>query len=362
MKILFFIDCLTAGGKERRLVELIKNLKQNSEIDCEVAVMSTDIHYQEIFDFVPVHYVLRKSKKDVSVFYNLYLICKKFKPDIIHCWDSMTAIYSIPTCKFCGIKLINGMVADAPVNWGTFNKIKLRSRISFIFSDLILGNSQAGLTSYQAPANKSVCIHNGFNFNRLTKLEKREEVIKKLQISTKYIIGMVATFSNAKDYKTYFTAAQIILKKRKDVTFLALGKETDSQSSYRYIDPSLLEHFRLLGTQSNIESFINIFDIGVLSTFTEGISNAILEYMALGKPVIATSGGGTNEILLNGKTGFLVAPSNPEELVEQIDMLLTNGDLRFKMGEAGKRRIESQFSINRMVGQYTLACQSLLSL
>ena len=72
----------------------------------------------------------------------------------------------------------------------------------------------------------------------------------------------------------------------------------------------------MLGIRSGIESLISAMDICVLSTFTEGISNSILEYMALEKPVIATAGGGTNEIVIDNKTGFLIKQSNPEELAE----------------------------------------------
>jgi glycosyltransferase involved in cell wall biosynthesis len=61
--------------------------------------------------------------------------------------------------------------------------------------------------------------------------------------------------------------------------------------------------------------------IFVLSTFSEGISNSVLEYMALGKPVIATSGGGTGELVLDNTTGYLIRQSDPEELAEKMELL-----------------------------------------
>jgi hypothetical protein len=93
MKILFFIDGLIAGGKERRLLELMKGIKSGFDVEFELAVMNADIHYREVFDLgIKVHYLIRKTKKDASVFYKFYKICKNFRPDIIHCWDSMTAV------------------------------------------------------------------------------------------------------------------------------------------------------------------------------------------------------------------------------------------------------------------------------
>src|SRR5690242_12071990 len=99
MKILFFIDCFVAGGKERRLTELMEALKRLPGVEFELAVMDREIHYKEVLDLgINVHYLIRKTKKDLSVFKKLYKLCKSLKPDILHCWDSMTAVYSVPVC------------------------------------------------------------------------------------------------------------------------------------------------------------------------------------------------------------------------------------------------------------------------
>ncbi len=101
MKILFFIDNLGPGGKERRCVELVKGLYTSSELNVEIVVMNKNIHYQEISSLdINIHYLIRKTKKDLSVFRKFYEICKKIKPDIVHCWNDMTAVIAVPTCKF----------------------------------------------------------------------------------------------------------------------------------------------------------------------------------------------------------------------------------------------------------------------
>jgi len=353
MKILFFIDCLTAGGKERRLVELMKALKLREDIEFELAIMSNEIHYQEVFNLnITIHYLIRTTTKDLSIFYKFYKVCKDYKPNIVHCWDSMTAVYSIPACKLLHIKFVNGMVVDAPKKQNIFNKHWVRAKLTFPFSNNIIGNSKAGLAAYNAPVSKSFCIYNGFNFERTNTIIKSDIIREQLNLNKKYVIGMVATFSKYKDYKTYFSAAQLILSQRNDIIFLAIGKETDSLLSKSLINNQYLEHFRLLGKQSGIESFINAMDICVLSTFTEGISNSILEYMALGKPVIASHGGGTNEIIEDTHTGFLIKPSNPKELVEKIEILLNDAELRNKMGIAGQERIKKIFTIDSMTDKY----------
>jgi glycosyltransferase involved in cell wall biosynthesis len=353
MKILFFIDRLTAGGKERRLVELMKVLKCNKNIEFELVVMNKEIHFQEVFDLnIKIHYLVRKRSKDLSVFSKFYQICKNYQPQIVHCWDSMTAVYSIPACKFLKIRFVNGMVINAPQNRNLLNHYWLRAKLTFPFSDNIVGNSKAGLEAYNAPKRKSICIYNGFNFERTKNITDVSIMREQLQINKRYVIGMVASFSKFKDYKTYFIAAQLVLAKRDDINFLAVGNETNSDQCKSIIDPEFREYFRLIGKKARIESIVNIMDIGILSTFTEGISNSILEYMALRKPVIANSGGGTTEIIKDAETGFIINPSDPDQLAEKIEILLNDAELRTKMGFAGQERIKKEFSINSMAEKY----------
>ena len=362
MKVLFYMDSLVSGGKERRLIELMRALKLKEDIDFELVVMSKDIHYKEVFDFgINIHYIIRKTKKDISAFSRFYKLCRNYRPDIVHCWDSMTAVYSVPTCKLLHIKLVNGMVINSPVRQNVFNKHWLRAKFTFPFSDIIIGNSKAGLRAYKAPKSKSKVIYNGFNFDRTENLINKEIIKKELRSDSNYLIGMVAAFSESKDYKTYYRAAKYLLDIRKDLIFLAIGPDTDSADSKELIDDQYIEHFRLLGLKSGVESLINVMDIGVLSTFTEGVSNSILEYMALEKPVVATFGGGTNEIVIDNETGFLINPSNPEELADKLGILLNNADLRTNMGLAGKKRIINEFSVEKMVRNYTDLYKMILS-
>ena len=353
---------MNAGGKERRLSELIIALSSRNDIEFELVVMSNEIHYKEILQLnLTIHKLIRNSKKDFSVFKKFYKLCRNYKPDIVHCWDGMTAVYSVPACKLLNIKLVNGLVVDAPIKKTIFNKRWLRAKLTFPFSSIIIGNSRAGLAAYNVPLNKGYLIYNGFNFQRTENLIKEDVIRQELKIDAKFVIGMVASFSKYKDYKTYFSAAQMLLSQRHDVIFLAIGNDTDSTLSKSLIDLKYKENFRLLGKKSCIESYINAMDICVLSTFTEGISNSILEYMALMKPVIATSGGGTNEIVEDTKTGFLISPTNPKELAAKIEMLLNDAALRKKIGTCGNERVHEIFSIDAMANKYVSFYKMILT-
>lgn len=360
MKIVFFIDSLKSGGKERRIVELIKGLLKNYDIQIDLVLMCKEVHFSEILQLdINIFFLIRKNKKDFSIFRKFFIYCKKSKPDIIHCWDKMTLTYALPSSIFDNRKLINSIITNATPKKKLESEY-LYAQLSFPFSNKIISNSKAGLIAYNAPNKKSVFIYNGFNFNRFNHLEDPMVVKRKLGIDTKYIIGMVATFSSKKDYKTYFNAAQIILKNRKDVTFLAIGNKTDSSECINLIKENVT-NFKFLGNQHDVESIINILDIGILATFYEGISNTIMEYMAAAKPVIATKGGGTSEIVEDNISGFLVPPSDASMLADKINKILTDKNLGFKMGQEGKKKIENNFSIDKMIHSYWTVYRSMVN-
>jgi glycosyltransferase involved in cell wall biosynthesis len=147
-----------------------------------------------------------------------------------------------------------------------------------------------------------------------------------------------------------------ICQVRDDVTFVAVGAgETLSQVRDR-VPRELLPHINFLGQQEDVESIINLFTVGVLVTNTrlhgEGISNAITECMALGKPVVATNDGGTPELVLEGRTGFLVPSHDAEALTDRILKLLNDRRLANEFGAEGRRRIETAFSLDTMTNAY----------
>ena len=353
MKILFVIDTLGSGGKERRFTELIKILAMKQEIEISLVVMSNDIHYSEIFSLgIEVKKIIRKTRKDLTVYRQFMELLKSAKPDAVHCWESMTAVYLAPVCKLLRCPLINGMVTNVPLKQNISNYHWRRARLTFPLSSVIVSNSYAGLKAYRVPKRKGIVIYNGFDFHRLNDLRDAAIVRNELQISTDFVVGMVASFCEHKDYRTFFTAAQQLLSRRRDITFVAIGSDTDSENSVMLVDEKLRQYFRFLGRRSSVESYINAMDIGVLATYTEGISNSVIEYMACGKPVVATVGGGTEELVLSGKTGFLVYPSDPQMMADKIEELINSQELRREMGSSGIERIRTHFSHEAMLDNY----------
>jgi glycosyltransferase involved in cell wall biosynthesis len=350
LKILFFIESLRLGGKERRLVELLKYLNSNHHFEILLVLTRNEIDYQEVYDFgINIQIIERKYfKKDPKLFFSFYKIAKEYKPDILHVWGNMVALYAIPAKLLLNIPLINSQITDA---FDAVPEGLLSHKTTFRFSDLIIANSNAGLKSYKSPMKKSRVIYNGFDFERLKNIRPTNEIRNLFNIKTKFVVGMAATFSELKDYKSYIIAANILLSEGINCTFLCMGKGDDL--SYReLVLPEWKENVKFLGLQSDVESVMDCCDVGVLSTYTEGLPNSVLEFMALGKPVVVTKGGGTEELVLNKETGFLVNQQSPGDLAENIRFLLENPEKAQKMGEKGKERIYSNFTLSTMAQQF----------
>ena len=349
MRILFFTENLRAGGKERRIIELLKNLKSSGDVQIELVLTKNIIHYEEIYELdIPIHLIERKfTKKDPRLFFKFFKIAKAFKPDIIHVWGHMVAVYAVPTKILLGIPLINNEIVDS-----TQNTKLLGKGIVFKASDRIIANTHAGLKAYNAPMSKSAVIYNGFSFERLKHIESADTVRGKFSIKTPFVVGMVASFLNYKDYDTYINAALKIFENRKDISFLCIGDGDDS--AYKKMVPeSAKGNILFLGRQSKVESIMNICDVGVLTTninyHGEGISNALMEFMSLGKPVITTNFGGSIELIDENETGYLIEPFNPLQLADRVIYLIDHVQERQRMGQNAHRTIEEKFSLNNMV-------------
>lgn len=368
LRVLHFIDNLGPGGKERQLVELLKGLDgglgsgrdtglgaapgHQGGCDSCVVSMTEGVFYTELLALrrVTLRSVIRRSRKDWRAFARFYREVREFAPDVIVAWDHMTAIYAVPAALRAGVPLVNAMIRDAPerLSWAAWS----RARLSFPFCRLIVANSQAGLDAYGVRGAKARVIPNGIDARRMQGLEETSAVRQRLGLGDVLVVGMVSTFRPWKDQPTLVRAAELVLGQRDGVVFLFIGDGETRAACQALVAPALAGRIRFFGgCADGIESLVNVLDIGVLATFTEGLSNSIMEYMALAKPVVATDGGGTRELVIDGVTGFLVPARNPRQLADRLLALLDDPALRRQAGEAGQRRVLDGFSLERMVAR-----------
>ena len=350
MKILFFAESLQAGGKERRLLELIDYLKQQSDYEIALVLTEDEIHYKYIYDLrITIKIIKRKYLKyDPSVFIRFYKFCSSFKPDIIHAWGRMSTFYAIPVKFRFGVPLVSNLIADTKKKFKKFSVDSLFFHACINFSEIILSNSKAGLLAYNLASPKTKVIYNGVNLNRFNLDFDIKKAKLELGLNTNFMVVMVASFSKNKDYDLFLNIAKKIGCMRDDVTFVGVGDGTDWHRIQQRIKEEQMNNVILTGKRTDTEQIIACSDIGILCTFTEGISNSIIEYMALDKPVIVTDReGGSKELVIDGKTGYCTK-SSIEEVTFLINLLLNDAELRKVLGQSGRKQIVTHFSVDRM--------------
>lgn len=356
MRILFFLESLHTGGKERRSVELMRYLKdQPYRYEINLVLTEEEIHYEEVYEIDVKITVLKRRglKYDPSLFLRFLKVCRSFHPDLIHAWGKMATFYAIPSKVLLGIPLVSSLIADSSRSYGTFSRYAAFLRTNLFFSDAVLSNSIAGLEAYRIHSRKARVIYNGVRLSRFHLNTDINETRKGLGVATEFIVIMVATFSSFKDYDLFIEVASAITGKRSDVSFIAVGDGPDLERIRKLIAARNLRSVILTGRRGDVENLIAASDIGLLCTKKEGISNSIIEYMALGKPVIVTdTDGGSRELVIDGETGFCTG-RDKNEVVRLIENLLDNRQLSSSMGIKGRERIKQYFSIEKMGAEFT---------
>lgn len=228
----------------------------------------------------------------------------------------------------------------------------------FINKNIVISKSIKDLLIARkfGPAEKISVIYNGIDILKFTITKDKAQHIIEGRIGKRIydrpVIGMVANFSPQKDHESVIRAASIVKAKIPDALFLFVGSEK------RYVGEGRIEKLKALadsynvkdniiffGEYQNVHEIIPRFDIGILCSNFEGFGNAIVEYMAAGKPVIGTKIGGIGEIIKDSENGFLITQNSAEELADRIITLLTNNNMALEMGSRAKIYAERNYSL-----------------
>jgi glycosyltransferase involved in cell wall biosynthesis len=207
-------------------------------------------------------------------------------------------------------------------------------------------------------------IHGGVDVDRYAELARADtrDIRHELGLTdASAVVGIVANSRPLKDLATFLRAAASVVEVAPGTRFVIIGEGWQRDKLVRlarelHLDGNVL----FLGLRRDVPRIVSILDIGVCSSLSESCCNAILEYMASRKPVVATRVGGNPELVIEGHTGLLVPPQDPPALAGAILALLQDRGLALEMGRAGQQRARQSFSLERMASQTQLVYEGLL--
>ena len=176
------------------------------------------------------------------------------------------------------------------------------------------------------------------------------------------LVGSVAVLRNKKGHRFLLEAAPSVLARFPNAVFLIVGSGPQEKNLRDAIDSmGLSGSVRMLGHREDVPDVLLSLDLFVLPTVEEALGTAFLEAMAAGRAVVGCRVGGVPEVVEEGKTGLLVPPGDPAALADAIRSLLADGELRARMGAAGRQSVMARYSVEEMCRRMWEVYRSLLS-
>ncbi len=366
--VLFVVDDFAKGGAAVVVYNLIQRLDRSLFKPLLCCLDDTGVLGEELkASGVKVFYLNRQPGTDWGVIKTLRQIIKAENVDLIHAHQYTAFFYG-------GLAAISSLFKNLiftehgrhyPDQRNT--KRVIVNKFMLPFTARIIAVSPAvkqSLITYEGmPGHRIEVIFNGIDCHKYNIFIDTANKKKELELSpTSLLCGMIARLGTEKDHATLIRAMSKITLKYPQARLLLIGdgpKKSELENLVR--QSGLADKVIFTGSRRDIPELLAILDVAVLSTFYEGTSITLLEAMAAEKPVVASRVGGNPLVVEDGDNGFLVPPNNPEALADRLLQLFADESLRKKMGQAGRRHVQQQFSLNQMMANYEKLYQQILN-
>lgn len=367
--ILHVMDSLSNGGLENGVLNLIKHMdaEQFEHSICTVRALGVNAERLPA-DRVQLHH-LGKRKGSRFQLLELRRVIREIRPDVVHSrnWGAIEAVVAARLTRSCAVvHSEHGLESSAAVH-ELWRRVAFR-RLAFELADRVLCVSRqlrdlySRLTRFQA--HRMTVIHNGVDSRRFCPdPEARARLRRELGIlESNFCIGCVGNLSAVKDHGTLLRALERSGQAVRGWHMLIAGEgpERPKLAAMAREVARCGVQISFLGASDRIPELLNAFDVYVLPSVNEGLSNSLLEAMATGLPVIASDVGGNPEVVHDGISGLLFAAGGVDELSDHLLKLYARTRLREELGDAARRRMREEFSIESMVQNYKHLYRSLL--
>jgi glycosyltransferase involved in cell wall biosynthesis len=296
---------------------------------------------------------------DLKVLFKLYLLFRREKPDIVHTHTAKAGFVGRLAAWLIGVPTIVHTF-HGHVFHSYFSPAKTRL---FIFIERMLARVSHRIITVSplqrqeiigfgiASPRKTVIIPLGFNLQPfLTCDNLRGRLRAELSLSEDVkLVGIVARLTGIKNHHLFLETAALIQKRCHKAHFVVVGDgELRTQLEQQAINLGLARVVHFLGWRQDLPVIYADLDLVVLTSRNEGTPVSLIEAQAAACPVVATMVGGVPDIVVDGKTGYLVPPDDAQVLAEAALKILENSNSR-KMGQAGRQAVSEKFAIRRLV-------------
>ncbi len=281
------------------------------------------------------------------------------RPSLIHVNDIWWVPQTLRACRGLSINIVAHVrqkIEPPKVQQYELDRVDLVIAVSH--------HIQRALEGGGVPKDRLRTIYSGLDIDRIPRHLDGAEVRRQLGLpAAAFVLGTVANLFPRKGYEVMLNAMPMVMAEVPEAHYLIIGTgdkayERELRSLAERLNVRKQVHF--LGFQQDIYPFLAALDVYVHPALMEGFGIAVLEAMAICKPVVATATGGVPEIVRNGETGVLVPPSNPVPLSEAVVNLLRDTPRRMAMGKAGRSRVEAHFTIEIMMSHLSAMYSALL--
>ena len=302
----------------------------------------------EGLDLIPL---APRHEVDLGAAWRLSRVVKQYNPDVIQAHDphavamaaTALAISSpSPRPKLLATRRVDFHIARNSFSRWKYGQVDRFIAITNAIVDMLVGDG--------IPRGKIALVHEGVDVERIVSLPPADVHAECYLPVHAPVVGNVAALVPHKGQAYLIEAAAIVVRQVPDVRFVILGDGELRDELEREIKRKHLErHVFLAGFRANALELIKSFDVFAMSSVTEGLCTSLVDAMAASKPTVATTAGGIPEVVVDGETGFLVPPRDPQAMAERLVRLLKDPGLRLRMGEAGLARARARFTVERMV-------------
>lgn len=369
--IALLADCLEnfAGGAEKQIYELAKGLDKSKY---RVSVLSLDCQGQASSQAIEAIgcqlYVFRvKRIYGLSGLYQgikFYSFLRNTRVDILQTYHFSSDIWGTIWGRLAGVPCIVSNRRDMGFWRSNIHVQAYRLVNRWVNRVVVVANAVKNMViaTEGVAAQKIVVIYNGIDISAVS--GQQPEINKRQELGIKEgdkIIVHVANLKPVKGHVYLFEALAQVVQDFPHVKLLLIGKDELGGSLQRLAQElKIADNVVFLGRRTDVAELLSLADFCILPSLSEGMSNAILEYMVAGKAVIATAVGGNMELVVPGETGQIVEKGNVSQLARSIMEFLINPALARTMGERGLARAKEFFSLQKMVKEYEYLLDHLL--